>query len=110
MAASFAFDPLYDLALFFAGAFLCNTIPHTAAGLMGFPHPTPFANPHGKGMSSPFVNFIWGSFNFAVGLYLLWTHPFVVDLNAATLAIALGYLLLGVYLSVHFGRVRAGKA
>lgn len=104
------FDPLYDLALFFAGAFLCNMIPHTVAGLMGTPFPTPFANPPGKGNSRPVVNFIWGSLNLAVGLYLLWTHPFVIDLNLATLAIVLGFLLLGAYLAVHFGHVRAGKA
>jgi hypothetical protein len=39
------------LALFFAGAFLCNAIPHLAAGTMGMPFPTPFARPRGIGNS-----------------------------------------------------------
>jgi hypothetical protein len=48
------------IASFFAGAFLCNCIPHLACGLRGETFPTPFANPRGKGPSAPMVNFLWG--------------------------------------------------
>lgn len=44
---------MIHLAPFFAGAFLCNALPHLAAGLQGRPFPTPFATPHGVGDSPP---------------------------------------------------------
>jgi hypothetical protein len=94
------------VALFFAGACLCNAIPHLAAGLQGIQFPTPFARPRGVGNSSPFLNFLWGLFNFAVGLVLLSNHPVVVGLNPGCATIAAGALLLGTYLSHHFGKVR----
>jgi hypothetical protein len=47
-----------SVALFFAGAFLCNSIPHLTKGLQGEPFPSPFAKPPGKGNSSPLVNFL----------------------------------------------------
>jgi hypothetical protein len=58
------------LASFFAGVFLCNCIPHLACGLRGEPFPTPFANPRGKGPSTPILNFLWGAFDLLAGLYL----------------------------------------
>jgi hypothetical protein len=97
------------MALFFAGAFLCNSIPHLAAGLQGTPFPTPFAKPRGVGNSSAFVNFLWGSFNVAVGSILLSNHPVAVGLNLNCLSIAMGALLLGTYLSHHFGKVRGAS-
>jgi len=56
------------VAVFFAGAILCNCIPHLTAGLQGVPFPTPFARPRGVGTSSPFANFLWGAFNLGAGL------------------------------------------
>ncbi len=94
------------VALFFAGAFLCNAIPHLAAGLQGMPFPTPFARPRGIGNSPPFVNFLWGAFNVCVGLGILSHHPVVVGVNLDSLALAAGAVLLGLYLSHHFGKVR----
>src|SRR5678815_1820092 len=55
------------LALFFAGAFLVNSVPHFTNGVSGRPFPSPFASPPGQGLSSPVVNVLWGSFNFIVG-------------------------------------------
>jgi hypothetical protein len=77
-----------------------------AAGLQGTPFPTPFAKPRGVGNSSPFLNFLWGSFNVAVGTTLLSNYPVVVGLNLNCLMIAAGALSLGTYLSRHFGKVR----
>ena len=95
------------VAVFFAGAFLCNSLPHLARGLSGAPFPTPFARPHGVGNSSPVVNFFWGAANFFVGLYLLTAHPVTVGANPGFLVLLAGVLLLGWNTSVHFGRVRA---
>ena len=94
------------VALFFAGAFLCNSIPHLGAGLQGLPFPTPFARPRGVGNSSPLLNFLWGSFNIVVGITLLSNYPVVVGLNLGSLMVAAGALLLGTYLSRHFGKAR----
>lgn len=98
------------LLLFLAGAFLCNGIPHPAAGLRGEPFPTPFAKPPGKGLSPPLVNFIWGSFNAFAGVALAaWRLP-QIDCWAGMGIAALGWLAIGLYLAIHFGKVRAGRA
>ena len=93
------------MALFFAGALLCNALPHLTAGLRGEAFPTPFAKPRGVGHSSPVTNFLWGSVNLAVGLaLLLWRMPNAG--NAGWVAVACGWLVLGLYCARHFGRVR----
>jgi hypothetical protein len=91
---------------FFAGAFLCNAIPHLTAGLRGEVFPSPFSKPHGKGPSSPLVNFLWGMLNALIGLALLIHHPFTPGINLDSAALILGVLVMGVFASLHFGRVR----
>jgi hypothetical protein len=100
---------MHFIAQFFAGAFLCNCIPHAASGLMGQPFPTPFAKPRGVGDSSPLVNFFWGLLNLVVGLILLKTAPVSVGLNFGFLVFLLGVVALGAPLSRHFGAVKSGK-
>ncbi len=58
------------VASFFAGSFLANVVPHFINGISGNPFPTPFADPPGKGLSSPLVNVLWALFNMLIG-YLL---------------------------------------
>ena len=41
------------VADFFAGAFLCNAIPHLVSGLCGDALPTPFARPPGRAFPAP---------------------------------------------------------
>ena len=53
-----------------AGLFLCNAIPHAAAGLRGEAFPTPFARPPGRGLSSPMLNVAWSAANLLVGVML----------------------------------------
>lgn len=95
------------VAIFFAGAFLCNAIPHLTAGLRGEVFPSPFSKPHGRGPTSPVVNFLWGVLNTLVGLALLLHRPFVPGLNFDSVALLVGVLVMGVFTSTHFGRVRA---
>jgi hypothetical protein len=97
------------LSLFFAGAFLCNCIPHLAAGLQGQPFPTPFATPRGVGNSPPLVNFLWGAFNLCAGLVLLTRQTITVGANLNCLALLAGALALGLYLSRHFGKVMEAR-
>ena len=54
------------IGLFFAGAFLANSIPHLVHGISGEMFQTPFANP-----SSPLVNILWAAFNILAGYFLL---------------------------------------
>lgn len=97
------------VALFFAGALLCNGVPHSIAGVTGMPFPSPFATPHGVGNSPPLVNFWWGAANLLLGLYLLQRHPVSVEPSGDFVAFLAGVLVLGTFASVHFGRVRKAR-
>ena len=92
-----------DLRLLGAGALLCNALPHLANGLSGTPFPTPFARPPGRGLSPAPLNVAWGASNLFAALLLL-RH----DAAAATLlglvAGAIGFLALGLPLSIRFGK------
>jgi len=98
----------YDyLAHFIAGAFLANGVPHFVQGICGNTFQTPFARPRGVGESSALVNVIWGWFNFVVGGVLLWIFfPPLPPPPGLSLSTMLGVLIMGLYLSRHFGRVR----
>jgi hypothetical protein len=93
----------------FAGAFLCNFIPHLVAGLQGIHFPTPFARLHGSSVSSPVGNVLWGSFNLGAGIALLSASPISIELGAPLLTFASGFLGLGVFLAWHFNRVMGHK-
>jgi hypothetical protein len=97
------------VAEFFAGAFLCNCLPHLLCGLQGSPFPSPFSKPRGVGDSSPLVNFLWGALNLLIGLVLLFRNPVVIGLNGDFIALIVGFLALGVQLSLHFGKVRKNR-
>jgi hypothetical protein len=97
------------LLLLLAGVLLCNAIPHLAAGLRGEPFPTPFARPRGVGLSPPLVNFLWGLLNAALGLWLTTERPFALGVNLPTLALLAGALGIGIYLSLHFAKVRRDR-
>ena len=95
------------LALFFAGVFLVNFVPHFTNGISGRPFPTPFSSPPGQGMSPPIVNVLWGSFNFIVGFALARAGRFDSRKLAALLTVAVGGLLMAVMLANAFGQVFA---
>ncbi len=97
---------MHEIVTAFAGMLLCNCIPHLAAGLRGEPFPTPFAKPRGVGLSSPILNFFWGSANLAFGAFLARRSLALGEPVPALIAIAIGFLIMGSYLSRHFGKVR----
>jgi len=97
------------VADFFAGAFLCNSLPHLVSGLQGAPFPSPFAKPPGIGDSSPLVNVLWGAFNLFAGILLLSRNPVMIGLSLEFAALVAGFLALGVQLSLHFGKVRQDR-
>jgi hypothetical protein len=100
---------LQYVATFFAGAFLCNCIPHLSCGLRGEPFPTPFAKPRGVGDSSPSLNFLWGLANLLIGAALYTAYPFAFGVNRDSALFFAGFLILGLYLASHFGAVRRDR-
>lgn len=94
------------LALFFAGVFLVNGIPHFVNGVSGRGFPSPFASPPGRGESAPPVNVLWGTFNFVVGYVLAWrVGHFDTAQCAQLVAISAGGLLMALAISSYFGKV-----
>jgi hypothetical protein len=101
---------LLILLSFLAGLLICSAIPHLAAGLRGEAFPSPFAKPPGVGLSAPLVNVVWGWFNLFLGVAimprLVLFSPVMPLFNTLWLSFALGFLLAGLFLARHFGRVR----
>jgi hypothetical protein len=97
------------VAIFFAGAFLCNSVPHLVAGLQGARFQSPFAKPRGIGVSSPLVNVLWGIFNLVVGALLLSDFPVEVGLTSRFAILVAGAVAIGSFLALHFGRLRRGE-
>lgn len=94
----------HALACFFAGLLLANTVPHFVHGVSGNRFPTPFANPPGKGLSSPTVNVLWSLLNLAVGV-LLFLVGQVGDGCAAQVVFFAGIAAISIFSSIRF----AGK-
>lgn len=97
------------VALFFAGAFLANTVPHFTNGISGRPFPSPFASPPGQGMSSPLVNVLWGSLNLIVGIVLARAGRFDSKRLLSWAVVGVGWILSAVMLANAFGRVFAAR-
>jgi len=95
--------------LFLAGVSLINALPHLVKGLCGEPFPTPFARPRGVGDSPPLTNFLWGFVNLALGIGLTLNRLPHVDRDVGLALLAAGGLTIGVYLALHFGKVRGAR-
>ncbi|HYA85452.1 MAG TPA: hypothetical protein VEI57_00085 [Nitrospirota bacterium] len=90
------------IACFFAGLLLANAVPHFVNGISGNSFPTPFANPPGKGLSSPTVNVLWALFNLAIG-YALYRAGRVSQTNKwSILVFFAGVAYISITLSVVF--------
>ena len=89
------------IACFFAGAFLANFVPHFINGVSGNAFPSPFANPPGKGLSSPTVNVLWSLFNLLVG-YFLFNGGKVTNNKWTKLIFFIGVSAMSIMLSISF--------
>ncbi|NQT74787.1 MAG: hypothetical protein HQ553_18775 [Chloroflexi bacterium] len=97
------------LAYFGAGLLLANGIPHFINGISGRRFQNPFASPPGVGESSPFVNVLWGTVNFAIGYVLIFAvGDFDLGMTRDILMVSLGAFIAAVGLSWYFGRIRSG--
>lgn len=92
----------HALAVFFAGVFLANFVPHFVSGISGNSFPSPFADPPGFGNSSPLTNVLWGSVNLAVGYGLLRYGRLSATHSRSLLVLFLGFVAMAVVLSQGF--------
>jgi hypothetical protein len=90
------------IAAFFAGFFLANAVPHFVHGVSGDPFPSPFANPPGKGLSSPLVNTLWACFNLLVGYILLRASKTSSKQKFLLLILFIGIVTSSIILSIAF--------
>jgi len=98
------------VSYFFGGAFLANALPHLINGISGSPFQSPFAKPPGEGLSSSFVNVIWGFFNLAIAYLLLCRVGSFSLLNTAQVVTAgAGILVMSLMLAKAFGRFHGGN-
>ena len=103
-------EGMHYLSYFFGGAFLTNAVPHFVSGVMGRPFQSPFAKPHGVGLSSSTINVVWGFFNLVLG-YILICRVGSFDLRATdhVVAAGLGVLITSVVTARMFGRFHGGN-
>jgi hypothetical protein len=100
----------HDIAYFFGGVFLANTIPHLVCGVSGSPFQSPFASPPGVGLSSATVNVLWGMFNLAVAyLLVVRVGHFELRRTRHVAVLGLGALLIALQLAQHFGKLHGGN-
>jgi hypothetical protein len=101
----------HAVAYFFGGVFLGNAVPHFVSGVMGRPFQTPFATPHGEGLSSSTVNVLWGLFNLVVGYLLVCrVGDFHLRSTANVTVCGLGVLVISLISARGFGRFHGGNA
>jgi hypothetical protein len=99
------------IADFFGGAFLVNAVPHFVNGISGRAFPTPFANPPGRGKSSPVVNVLWGALNVVAGYALLcFLGRFETRRAGDVIAAGIGGLAIALMLARVFGAAHGGEA
>ncbi len=98
------------LACFFAGMFLANLVPHFVHGISGDRFPTPFANPPGKGLSSPTVNVVWALFNLIVGCFLFRAGKISGGGNLTLVIFFAGIVVISTISSVRFAKKQANLA
>jgi hypothetical protein len=92
------------IASFFAGAFIANTVPHFVHGISGDRFPTPFAQPPGKGLSSPTVNVVWALLNLVIGYVLFRAGKIWVGGIAPLAVFFAGIAAVSLMTSVHFAQ------
>ena len=98
----------YDyIACFFSGIFLANAVPHFVHGISGDRFPTPFAQPPGKGLSSPTVNVVWALSNLAVGYFLFRVGKVSSDDRLRLVVFFAGVVVISTVSSVLFANKMA---
>jgi hypothetical protein len=82
--------------------FLTNVVPHFVHGVSGDRFPTPFANPRGKGLSSPTLNVLWALVNLVVGYLLVRVGKLRSGGDLALLIFFAGIVAISTMMSLRF--------
>jgi hypothetical protein len=82
--------------------FLTNVVPHFVHGVSGDRFPTPFANPRGKGLSSPTLNVLWALFNLVVGYLLVRVGKLSSGGDLALVIFLAGIVAISIMMSLQF--------
>jgi hypothetical protein len=82
--------------------FLANFVPHFVHGISGDRFPSPFAQPPGKGLSSPTVNVVWALFNLVIGYILFRVGNISSGDDSALLVFFAGIAAISILMSVRF--------
>jgi uncharacterized membrane protein YdcZ (DUF606 family) len=90
------------VAGFFAGVFLTNMVPHFVNGISGNAFPSPFADPPGKGLSSPLVNVLFALFNLLLGYLLFRASRINSKRTLGLLLFFIGIVLTSILNSISF--------
>jgi len=90
------------IAAFFAGALLTNVVPHFVNGISGNAFPTPFANPPGKGLSSPLINVLWALCNLLAGYVLFRVSRIQSKRKLGLIIFFVGMILISIMSSITF--------
>ncbi len=92
---------------FLAGMFLFNAIPHFVNGISGNAFPTPFADPPGRGLSSPELNVAWAILNIATGYLLARSSVLKNKTRTNVVPFLIGALAISFMLSIAFSEKAA---
>lgn len=84
------------IALFFAGAFFANSLPHLVKGVTGQRFRTPFCRIKKLPDSSAVVNVLWGSVNIAIADFLFCGTDFSFDKPFYELTVFAGFVLMSL--------------
>ncbi len=91
------------LAVFGAGFFLTNVIPHLVNGISGNEFPTPFATPSGVGLSSPTINIVWALINLLIAYTLIRVCKVKFNNTKGMAILFLGISICALMCAVNFG-------
>lgn len=87
-----------------AGMLISNSLPHLIQGVSGNRFPTPFSKPPGVGLSSAFLNVIWGLANLIVG-YILYKSGNVSNGGTwAFIIFFIGFAAVSLMSSLNFAK------
>ena len=102
---------MHKLFLFFAGAFLANSIPHFVNGISGRDFGPPFLHRIVPAVPNPLFNTIWGMLFFVLSYVFaamygrfepVFPEGFTINLNA--IVFSSGFAAVSVYLSLFFAK------
>jgi len=79
--------------------------PASELGVARSPVPDALRQTQRRRQFATLLNFLWGSFNLFIGVYVLSIYPVVIGPNPTCLALVAGAFTMGAYLSLHFGNV-----